>query len=217
MGKMDADIEQLMRAVAVRSSHGESPLAWEECDDGTRLLDCDPLGEFPLGDDWLFRAATEDEALRILSAFLEGGLDVGYSLECQLARLLAEKGDLVASRIGKLVKDTDWSSYGTRGLVLAGLGHVTNGDGEIIRLLDVVPEDARDGIFLACWKSRSHDVQAKLLCKFEEWMIEPDWGGGTGEGGWLGKFIAKWLGESAFDIVKLHQTIKWYFENIVRR
>ena len=103
------------------------------------------------------------------------------------------------------------------GLVLAGLPHIDNGETETIRILDLVLEDARDGIFFACWASRSQAVQDKLLSKFEEWMKDPAWGVGTGESAWFGRFIAKWLRESTFAFDRLRKSIEWFFAHVVDR
>ena len=74
-------------------------------------------------------------------------------LALQLSWLLAERGMLVCARMGRIITKTDWSSYGSNGLLLAYLGSVKGADAQIRRLLDIVPEDGRDGLFVACWKS----------------------------------------------------------------
>ncbi len=218
---MANDLEKLIENVAARASNRDIQLAWVERADGSRILDCETAEEYPLGDEWLFKATTDQEAKRILAAYiaayLSDELDIGFALMCQIARLLAEKGNLVAPQLEVIVRETDWATSMDCNLVLAGLLHVENGETETIRILDLAFEDGRDGIFFACWTSRSQAVQAKLLSKFEEWMKNPNWGPGTGESTWLGLFIAKWLRESIFDFGRLRKPIEWYFAHVVDR
>ena len=107
----------------------------------------------------------------------------------------------------------DWSLYGSPELTLAGLPHIRKGDSVTIRLLDVVPEDNRDGIFFACWKSKSCSVQEKLLAKFKDWVKTPDWGGGSGESAWLKHFLGKWIAEERFSYEKLKKLVVWHFRH----
>ena len=80
----------------------------------------------------------------------------------------------------------------------------------------VVLDDARDGLFLACWKIKDKRLHAKLLRKFEEWFTKDEtWGGGTGEDDWLRRFISKWLTEGTFTYARLEKCIRWHFKHSV--
>ncbi len=115
------------------------------------------------------------------------------------------------ARMGRIIAKTDWSSYGSNGLLLSYLGSVKGADAQIRRLLDIVPEDGRDGLFVACWKSQSARVQKKLLEKFERWIEDdPDFGSGTGEAAWLGAFLAKWMREGEFPYDRLESLVRWH-------
>ena len=80
----------------------------------------------------------------------------------------------------------------------------------IVKFLDVILEDARDGILTACWHCNDRRVQKKLLEKFEEWSVDPSgWGDGTGEDVWLGRFLAKWTKESTFSWQRMKKLMEW--------
>ena len=175
---MTSRMEKLIRKVFERSTNGECSLSHDEYADGWNPLNCELYDGMPLGKDWMFKSATDDESRQILLPFISNKLDIGFELACQIARLLSEKGFVVKEELSDFVANTDWSSYGSPQLVLAGLPHIRRGDSVTIRLLDVVPEDNRDGIFFACWKTKSRTVQEKLFGKFEEMDTRSDVGRG---------------------------------------
>ncbi len=67
------------------------------------------------------------------------------------------------------------------------------------RLLDQVPEDGRDGLFLACYRLQSEKLDRKLIEKFTKWGEEGWCLGATDELYALEQFIAKWLGLYPFE------------------
>lgn len=210
---MTSRMEKLIRKVFERSTNGECSLSHDEYADGWNPLNCEQYDGMPLGKDWMFKSATNDESRKILLHFMSNKHGIGFELACQIARLFAEKGFVVKEELSDFVVNTDWSSYGSPQLVLAGLPHIRRGDSVTIRLLDVVPEDNRDGIFFACWKSKSRSVQEKLLGKFEDWATTLDWGSGTGESAWLKYFIGKWISEGIFPYEKMKNLVVWHFQH----
>ena len=192
-------------------------LHWEEWGDGTRTLEFDPCGGMPIDDaQWMLRGATDEEAKIILRDFVANTTLCGWSLNCQMARLLSEKGQLVAKKVDRILETTDWESYASPQLLLSYLAVKPDGAKWAYRLLDVVLDDARDGLFLACWKIKDKRLHAKLLRKFEEWFTQDEtWGGGTGEDGWLGRFVSKWLTEGTFTYARLEKCIRWHFKYAV--
>ncbi len=206
-------MEKLIRKVVERSTKGECLLRHDGYADGCNPLNCEPIGGMPLGKDWILKSSTDNEARQILLAFMCNKLDIGFELACQIARLFAEKGFVVKDELSVFVANTDWSSYGSPHLALAGLPYIRRGDSVTIHLLDVVPEDNRDGIFFACWKSKRHAVQEKLLGKFENWIKALDWGNGTGESAWLKYFLGKWISEETFTCERLKNLVIWYFRH----
>lgn len=210
---MTSRMEKLIRKVVERSTGGSCSLVHDEYADGSRPLNCELYDGMPLGNDWIFKSTTDDESRQILLPFISNKLDIGFELACQIARLFAEKGFVVKDELSVFVANTDWSSYGSPHLALAGLPHIRRGDSVTIRLLDVVPEDSRDGIFFACWKSKSRAVQEKLLGKFENWTTAPDWGSGSGEHAWLKHFLGKWISEETFPYERLKNLVVWHFQH----
>jgi len=210
---MTIGMEKLIRKVVERSTNCECSLSHDEYADGRNPLNCELYDGMPLGKDWMFKAATDDESRQILLHFMSNKHDIGFELACQIARLFAEKGFVVKDELSVFVANTDWSSYGSPHLALAGLPHVKRGDSVTIRLLDVVPEDNRDGIFFACWKSKSRSVQEKLLSKFEGWVQDSGWGGGDGESAWLKYFLGKWISEETFTYERLKSLVVWHFRH----
>ena len=63
---------------------------------------------------------------------------------------------------------------------------------ELARLIEVSPEDGRDGLFIGSWFSQSELVQHTLMKEFQKWEKCPSWGSGTGEMQALQRFRQKW-------------------------
>ena len=180
-------------------------------DGGTSTISLDALVQWGMDAPYIFGDLDDEDAKFLLESFIDFRSLYHFDLALQLARLLAERGTLVRARMGRIIAKTDWSSYGSNGLLLSFLGPVEGADAQIRRLLDIVPEDGRDGLFVACWKSQSARVQKKLLEKFERWIEDdPDFGSGTGEAAWLGAFLAKWMREGEFPYDRLESLVRWY-------
>ncbi len=185
-----------------------------EEDDGRTTIWLDALtgwGEFDAP--FIFDECSDDDAKLLLESFIDFRSLYQYDLAVQLSRLLARRGALVRGRMGRVIVKTDWSSYVSNGLLLSYLASRKGSDPLICRLLDIVGEDNRDGLFLACWHSSGKKVQKCLKRKFESW-IESDasWGGGTGEAWWLGAFLSKWTKEQTFSYEELQALTQWCLE-----
>ena len=203
-------IQAVNRAAAL---HGLGRARCEENDSTTILLDAltDGWGEFAAP--FIFDECSDDDAKLLLESFIDFRSLYQYDLAVQLSRLLARRGVLVRARMGRILAKTDWSSYGSNGLLLSYLASRKGSDPLICRLLDTVGEDNRDGLFIACWYSSGKKVQKCLKRKFEKW-IESDasWGGGTGEAWWLGAFLSKWTKAQTFSYEELQLLTQWYLE-----
>ena len=162
---------------------------------------------------YIFSDVSADDAKILLNSFVELGCPTAFDLSLQLSRLLAENGRLVSQTMEKMFAKSGWPLGGEIGnyLLLSYLATMDDGANWAISLLDVVPEDARDGLFMACWKMDGLDVQEKLREKFSEWIAaDPDWGLGTGEGGWLSCFLAKWAKNETFSPARLKHLMYWH-------
>ena len=163
---------------------------------------------------FIFDECSDDDAKLLLESFIDFQSLYQYDLAVQLSRLLARRGALVRGRMGRVLAKTDWSSYGSNGLLLSYLASRKGSDPLICRLLDTVGEDNRDGLFLACWYSSGKKVQKCLKRKFESWIESDDsWGGSTGEVWWLGAFLSKWTKEQTFSYEELQSLTQWYLEH----
>lgn len=207
--------EKLVRLCVQIIGRVSAPLGYgrPKCyrDGGTATICLDALVPWGMDAPYIFGDLDDEDAKFLLESFIDFRSLYHFDLALQLARLLAERGTLVRARIERIIAKTDWSSYGSNGLLLSYLGSVKGADAQIRRLLDIVPEDGRDGLFVACWKSQSARVQKKLLEKFECWIEDdPDFGSGTGEAAWLGAFLAKWMREGEFPYDRLESLVRWH-------
>lgn len=194
-------LNDILKSVIARS--GGDPCRLQFADYGDcRLLSYDPFGEIPLEDEWLLKSITDEEAVFVLNRFLDGDTGCAYDMLCQFSRLLVEKGALIKTRLQCFYKDKDWSSYSAPQLTLSGLVHLPDAAMRIQELLNVVPEDCRDGLFLACWHLNDKEVTKQVLKKFEEWVADPDWSGAaTGEAVWRRRFVGKFASQVRSGVV----------------
>jgi len=158
---------------------------------GKRYLTCDGWLPAETNDKWLFSDVNDAEAKLLLDVFAADKTCCTFEVLEHFARLMASKGSLVAEQMDKVIKEVDWGSYTSPQLLLSYLAVKPDGPSWIIRLLDIVPSDARDGLFIACWHCKDRRVHQKLLRKFEEWTRSGTFGGGDGEDIWLGRFLTK--------------------------
>lgn len=204
-------IQAVNRAAA---RHGFGKARCEEKGGGMTIsLDALSDGHCELAAPFIFDECSDDDAKLLLESFIDYRALYQYDLAFQLSRLLARRGSLVRARMGRILAKTDWRSYGSNGLLLAYLASRKGSEALVCRLLDVVGEDNRDGLFLACWHSSGKKVQKCLKRKFESW-IESDgsWGSGTGEAWWLGAFLSKWTVEGTFPYEQLQALTQWHLE-----
>ena len=201
--------------LTVNKAAARHGLGRAKCDrDGVSpMIRLDGIIQFGLDAPYIFGECGDEEAKTLLESFMDFQGLYHYDLALQLARLMAEKGSLVRARMGRVITKTDWSSYGSNGLLLSYLGSRKHGGSMVLRLLDIVPEDGRDGLFVACWHLASAKVQTKLRRMFEEWTTgDPSWGGGSGEAGWLVAFLSKWMREGVFTCEELQPLMRWHLE-----
>ncbi len=77
-------------------------------------------------------------------------------------------------------------------------------------LLDIVHEDFRDGLFIACMDSDDPEILGILRRHFMKWVKEGDgFEDGTGELGWLHDFLGKFINH--FPAEELLPLMEHYF------
>lgn len=212
---MNIDIFDLIKKITERNdaietysleivSAPESDKPYLTCENGF----CFPECSF----EWIFSDVSDEEAATLLTAAIENSDLFSFEVHCHLSRLMAVKGALVSAQMDEIIKITDWSSWASPTFLLSYLATKPDGANWILRLLDIVPNDARDGLLTACWYSKDPRVQSRLYEKFEEWVKDPTWGGGDREGAWLARFLGKWISEKTFACDTLKNLIVWHFE-----
>ena len=189
----------LIRKIAKRNgSAAHYPLV-TFLDGGVRYMTCENRLFPEIDPIWLFSDVSDEEANLLLGAFVDGKTFCTYDIMRHLSRLLATKGLLVSRKVDKILERTDWESYAAPQLLLSYLAVKPDGDKWIIRLLDIVPEDCRDGLFLACWYLDDFGVNKRLLAKLAAWSVDPNWSGAaTGEQVWLKRFSNKFRNDGLF-------------------
>lgn len=213
---MDSVLFKLIKKIAERNGSIEYyPLETFE-DNGVPRLTCNGWLFAQTSSEWLFSDVSDDEALTLLRAFVSKDNHFTFEILCHLARLMAVKGTLVSVLMDPIIASTDWGSHASPTSLLAYLAVKPDGVEWILRLLDVVPNDARDGLFTACWYCEDVRVQEKLVVKFEEWTKEPTWGSGDGEDRWLECFLGKWITQESCPYERLKGLVIWHFKRKYR-
>lgn len=159
----------------------------------------------------IFDSCNDAQARLFLESFLTHKLSVGPSVSEQLSKLLSTRGGLVGKIMESLLTTLDWSSIGGHLLFLSYLAVRENGAVLAGQLLDHVPEDGRDWLFLACHKLPSEELDRKLMGKFVEWGAGRWDPTATGELYALEQFIAKWL--PLYPYSDLEGVIRLYFKH----
>jgi hypothetical protein len=159
----------------------------------------------------IFDDCSDAQAKPLLESFLRNRLSVSWSVSEQLSKLLSKRGRLVSETMDKLLEKLDWSCCSAEQLFLSYLAVRDDGASWAARLLDEVREDFRDGLFLACFRLKSEELDRKLMKKFMEWAAGHWCPGSTGELYALEQFSAKWLG--LYPYSDLEGVIRLYFRH----
>lgn len=213
-GKTHVDpalLRRCLRAVnRAAARHGLGRAAVSDDGDGAVML-LDDLVCVGYDAPFIFDGCSDADARLLLESFVGYPSLYHFDLAFQLSRLLARRGGLVGPRMERLLAEKDWSSWAENGLLLSYLASKAGSGPQICRLLDIVPVDNRDGLFLACWHSPDAAVQERLRQRFEAWTADdPSWGSGTGEAWWLGAFLSKWTRERTFPPCRLQSLVRWH-------
>ena len=114
MKQTESLFEVLKRVIGRNDKDDVAELQWGEYNDGSKVLDFDPCGDIPIDDSrWVLKEATDDEARFILNDFVGNKTYCGWSLNCQMARLLSERGLLIAKKMNKIIDgNITFTKYG---------------------------------------------------------------------------------------------------------
>lgn len=213
---MGSKLFDLIKTIAQRNGSIEYYPLQEFEDGGRRWLTCDGWLCAETSSEWLFSDVSDEEATTLLRAFALEEDCCTFAVQRHLARLMATRGNLVRDLMDPIIVSTDWATYSSLPMVLSYLAAMENGADWILRLLDVVPCDGRDGLFTACWYCEDFRVQEKLLAKFEEWIQDDAWGRGDGEDVWMKNFLGKWIAKDCFPYERLKRLVVWHFNREFR-
>ena len=148
-----------------------------------------------LEDQCIFDTCTEDIKAALLEFYFSPqGLSVSFNwdVNVEFAKLAAKHGGLVEQRAEGFFPKNFTDEWGTYFLHMAYFGSSDKYEQELARLIEISPEDGRDGLFVGSWFSQSELVQQILMKEFCKWIDDFSFGGGTGEMQALRSFIGKW-------------------------
>ena len=150
--------------------------------------ECENLLQF-LDDKCIFSDCSDSELIQLFNAVITH-YPLDWDISCEVCKMLPRKGYLVKEKLEKIIFNPTFDYCDQ--LLLAYLGGALQYEDYIIDFLDKIPEDFRDGIFLACYKLNTSTISCKLVKKFTQWITDPDFGNGTGEEYYLDKFVELW-------------------------
>ncbi|MGI6300648.1 MAG: hypothetical protein ACOX52_06290 [Verrucomicrobiota bacterium] len=175
-----------------------------EVDADTKLIYFDG-GPKLFDSDCIFDSCSSDFSTKLLECFLRHEVDMGWNISIELSKLLSKQGHLVAEIAEPIVTRPPELGFSDNFLFLSYFGNSINWEPYCVSLLDWVPEDSRDGLFLACFRLNSFNIYKKLVKRFHEWIDSQDWGEGSGELYALSIFLKKWDQTPNFN---LHESLK---------
>lgn len=152
-------------------------------------------GPMMLEDRCIFDECKDDVKTAMLEFYFSPqGLSVSFNwdVNVEFAKLAAKHGKLVEQRAEEFFPKNFTDEWGTYFLHMAYFGSSGKYERELARLIEVSPEDGRDGLFIGSWFSQSELVQQILMKEFCKWIDDFSFGGGTGEMQALRSFIGKW-------------------------
>ena len=174
------------------------------------MVACRDFDSYIFDERCIFSECSDTELILLFDAVIDN-LPLDWNISCEICKMLLTKGSLVKERVEKIIFDSEFD-FSNRQLLYAYLGSSMQYENKIIELLDVIPEDFRDGLFMACYRLNTLAICRKLMNKFMEWIKnDPDFANGTGEEAYLDAFIALWqhtqTPELCDDFIKWRQ--KW--------
>ena len=147
----------------------------------------------------IFEECPDEELIQLFTVLIENR-SLCWDIALEIAKLLPKKGQLIKDKLS--LNDCIANPfYNFNQLLLAYWGSEQKYESEIIRSLDEIPEDARDGLFMACEALNTPAVCRKLMEKFTQWIsADPEYGIGSGEDCYLNRFIELWQQTQQIDL-----------------
>lgn len=148
-----------------------------------------------LEDQCIFDNCADDIKAALLEFYFSPhGLKVSFNwdVNVEFAKLAAKHGGLVEQRAEGFFPKNFTDEWGTYFLHMAYFGSNEKYERELAQLIEISPEDGRDGLFVGSWFSQSELVQRTLMKEFCKWIEYPSFDGGAGEMQALRSFVGKW-------------------------
>jgi hypothetical protein len=156
-------------------------------------------------DDCIYDPVDDGTARWLLEDFIGKKPEIGWSVGSELSKLLSKRGHLVHDSVMPIILSLAEARLDSEGILtvsfaphqlcLSYICLIPDGEALALRLLDVVTEDCRDGLFLACFKMNTPAIYEKVKAKVREWVADEEspWGGSsTGEQWLIRKMVQKW-------------------------
>jgi len=134
-------------------------------------------------DECIYDSCSDSTCRDLLLDFLDSRTSTSWSVQLELSKLLSKRGSVVRERIEPQLLDPAAYFSHSKSLFLSYLALMGHAESRVIQLLDSVPSDSRDGLFLACYRLGTEAIFKRLVEKVREWHSEDPWWGhdGTGE------------------------------------
>ena len=157
------------------------------------VVSCYDFDQFPhmLDKKCIFAECSDSELELLFNAVIDRN-PLDFDIICEICKMLPAKGYLLSEKLEKIIFESEFD-YSDYQLLFAYLGCDKKYEAKIIELLDTIPKDFRDGLFIACDRLNTPAITCKLFEKFTREIIENNsFGAGTGEDAILEDFIKKW-------------------------
>ncbi len=161
----------------------------------------------------LFDKCSDDVAKKLLRYYIKNSKLFYDEFENHLAHLLAKRGNLIRDEIEPIIRDINWISHAPPYKFLSFIVNLPDFHQLLDKLLSIINEDSRDGLFIACMDSDDPMTLEILYKHFMIWVNSGKWTGtGSGELGWLYQFLCKFVNH--FPSEKLLPLMEHYFKNV---
>jgi hypothetical protein len=142
----------------------------------------------------IYDSVDDATACWLLNDWLDGQVQIGWDCHLELSKLLAKRGHLVQDKVEKLVRQIASGEVSfSSDLCLSFLPSMKDGEQLAIGLLEIAPDDRRDGLFHARYKLNTPLIYEAFKSRVRRWVAADDsWGNGTGEAWLVNRMVDKW-------------------------
>lgn len=153
-------------------------------------------------DDCIYDPCDDPTAARVMGGFITAdSVPVGFNVCREISKLISKRGQLVHDQLMPVIDllsgaDVDRDGFGVfakHQLCLSYLALPPNGESIALHLLDRVPEDCLDGLFLACYRLNTRAIYERVTSNVRRWVADDAWWGTAGGERWqISRMVEKW-------------------------